>query len=150
MLSFKQFLTDEVVIGPVARNRPKVVVVPSDADAARKRARNMLNSALTNTDSGVKRLMAVEGGQIVAAVSYYADRKKWIIDRIGSLKKGVGTLLMQHVIDAAKKAGADRIELWATATSDTFYDRFGFEDSGNTGVGEGHKVLVLQPASRSV
>jgi GNAT superfamily N-acetyltransferase len=137
MLTFKQFLTEEVVISPVTAKRPKMAAGGID------RARNMLASALNNTDRGVKRLMAVEDGQIVGAISYYADRKKWIIDRVGSLKKGVGTMLMKQVIDAARKAGADRIELWATETSDSFYDRFGFEDTGNTGVGEGHKVLVL-------
>jgi hypothetical protein len=139
MITFKQFLTEEVVISPVTAKRPNMAAGGSD------RARNMLASALKNTDRGVKRLMAVENGAIVGAISYYADRKKWIIDRIGSLQKGVGTRLIQRVIDAAKTAGADRIELWATETSDTFYDRFGFEDTGNTSVGKGHKVLVLQP-----
>jgi len=141
MLTFKRFLTEQVVIGPVTRNRPKMA--PGGID----RARNMLASALNNTDRGVKRLMAVEDGQVIGAISYYPHKKRWVIDRMGSLKKGTGTALLKQVIDAARAAKAERIELWATDTSDSFYGPFGFKDTGDETTGKGHKVLLLQPES---
>jgi GNAT superfamily N-acetyltransferase len=146
MLTLKQFLAEEVVISPVTRQRPKMAAGGSD------RARNMLASALNNTDRGVKRLMAVSNGEVVGAISYYPGKSRWIIDRVGSLQKGVGTLLMQEVISLARAKGADQVVLWATDTSSSFYDRLGFIDAPDPSdpKAKHYKVLRLQPESRAI
>jgi hypothetical protein len=149
MHTFKQFLVEEgPVISPAPLSRLRR---PPLATGGSDRARTMLNSALNNSDRGVKRLMAVQDGKVIGAISYYGDsKKKWVIDRMGSLQKGTGTLLLQRVIEAAKKAGVERLELWSTETSDTFYTRFGFKHTGDASVGKGHQVLLLQPESRGI
>lgn len=143
MLSFKQFLSEEVVVVPAPRVRLPLL---KDGPHWTDRGRNMTLSALNDTDRGIKRLVAIENGMIVGAVSYQPYKKRWVIDRIGSLKKGVGTLLMTRVISLAKEASAERIELFATSTSDTFYNGLGFKNiSSNKPSSDIPKVLLLQP-----
>jgi len=134
-------LKEAVIIKPV---RGKVPPVKQDGlewntrAPAVNRARNMLHSAL-NADSDAKRVIAVQDGEVVGAASYYPKAARWIIDRIGSLQKGVGTQLMQYIISAANEKGVSEIELWATDSSNTFYDNFGFKTIGD----KGHKLLKL-------
>lgn len=146
MLTLKQFLSEEVVVSPVTQKRPKMAPGGSD------RARSMLASALNNTDRGVKRLMAVSNGEVVGAISYYPSKSRWIIDRVGSLQKGVGTLLMRQVISQAQASGAKQVVLWATDTSSSFYDVLGFKDEQDPKDPKAklYKVLHLQPESSSI
>jgi len=101
----------------------------------------MMFTALNDDDRGIKRLIAVEDGKTVGAASYYFDKAgNMQIDRVGSLKKGAGTQLMNVMIGIAKAKKAKKIDLVSSEMADTFYDRFGFV---NTDEGDGHKVLVL-------
>lgn len=150
MLTFKQFLVEE---GPVISPAPLVRSKrPPLADGGVDRARSMINMALNNDDRGVKRLMAVQDGKVVGAISYYPNQRRWIIDRVGSLQKGIGSLLVKHVIGLAKAAGASMVVLWATDTSDSFYGQFGFKDEQDPKDPKAqlYKVLHLQPESRGV
>lgn len=56
-------------------------------------------------------------------------------------RRGIGSLLMQHMITRAAKCGCDRIVLDVrrdNAAASAFYEKWGFEPAGGPGSGESY------------
>ncbi len=136
MKTFIDFLAEQLQLAPLTKRS-----WPPLRKGGLDYARTTILTALNDFDGGIKRVIATDNGETVGAASYYIEADTLTIDRLGSLSKGVGTALMQHIIGVAKaNKKVKRIQLWSSEMADSFYDRFGFKD---TDEGDGHKILIL-------
>lgn len=85
----------------------------------------------TYEPSDLPGFLALEGDELVGLVTYSVEGKACEIVTIDSLVegKGVGTALVEAIIDAARTAGCRR--LWLVTTNDNlpalrFYEKLGF------------------------
>ena len=70
--------------------------------------------------------------EVIGAVSYKSHKslKDLEIDRLGSLQKGVGSLLIEHTVAKAEREKYDTISLYSLSTAGEFYKHKGFEETG--------------------
>lgn len=129
----------------VAKFNPKIHIWnPSLYDSTENsHASYMITSALKERDS--IHLVALNGTAIVGAVAFYVASQAKVIDTviewIGSVSPGAGSLLLKAVIDYSRKHRSTAILLWSTEDGDDFYIKNGFAPTGD---GEGHMKLELK------
>jgi GNAT superfamily N-acetyltransferase len=76
-----------------------------------------------------KTFVADESGRPVGWASLIADPEVCVLDDMwvepGRIEQGVGTLLFQHALDLARRAGARRLEWEAEPNAVGFYEKMG-------------------------
>lgn len=81
-------------------------------------------------------------GKVVAALSYSVEGKSLHVDHFGSVQKGAGSPLFNHILTEADKKGLN-VTLVPSEVAQTFYDRYGFKSDGRAG----SQLLIRTPGT---
>lgn len=75
--------------------------------------------------------MAVEGGKILGTASLLGNTIRTVFVDTKSHKEGIGTALIKHLEDVARKKGYESIEVPSTITAQGFYEKLGYKKIGD-------------------
>lgn len=87
--------------------------------------------------SGTYYLVETEGGRLLGAGGWSRDRQvrdvghiRHVVTDVTAIRRGVGRLLLTHVLAQARLSGVHDMECWSTFTAEPFYRAMGFETEG--------------------
>ena len=91
--------------------------------------------------SGTYYLVETDGGRLLGAGGWSRDRQarerghiRHVVTDFTATRRGVGRLLLSHVLTEARAAGIQEMECWSTFTAEPFYRAMGFETQGSIDV----------------
>ncbi|SPJ28568.1 GNAT family N-acetyltransferase [Falsiruegeria mediterranea] len=87
--------------------------------------------------SGTYYLVETDGHRILGAGGWSRDRQartvghiRHVVTDATATRRGVGRLLLGHVLEQARVQGVTQMECWSTFTAEPFYREMGFETLG--------------------
>lgn len=94
-----------------------------------------INSVINNEFSvsiGTKyRRFAIEDDKVIGAVAFDIAQRVCVIHHIGSLKRGIGSLLLKEVERVAEQKNCKRIQFWVYDNAKPFYIKHGYKHIDN-------------------
>lgn len=85
--------------------------------------------------------------ELVSVISIFVEADEVQFRKFATLEnlqgKGYGTMLLQFVMQEAKKLGAKRLWCHARKNKIDFYKRFGLEESGETSSKDGFEYAIM-------
>ncbi len=85
--------------------------------------------------------------ELVSVISIFVEADEVQFRKFATLEnlqgKGYGTMLLQFVMQEAKKLGAKRLWCHARKNKIDFYKRFGLEESGETNSKDGFEYAIM-------
>ncbi|MBO9449264.1 GNAT family N-acetyltransferase [Tropicibacter sp. R16_0] len=87
--------------------------------------------------SGTYYLVETDGRRILGAGGWSRDKQardvghiRHVVTDATATRRGVGRLLLGHVLEQARAQGVAQMECWSTFTAEPFYRAMGFESLG--------------------